>query len=428
MTEIANIPKTNRKRIVIAGGGFAGTRVAKKLLKSGFQIVLLDVNNYYQFQPLLYQVAIAGLEPSSVSFPLRRMFQKKKYDFHFRMGEMKSVDLKTNTLLTTIGTVRYDYLIIASGVNTNFFGNKNIEQNALTLKSVADAILVRNTILENFENAINSHDEARRKLFLNIAIAGGGPSGVELAGALAEMKKYILPKDYPDYDFHKMNIFLFEGSEKILGSMSDRSSSVARRYLEKLSVKVYTGAQVTDYDGEKLVLDNGKSFSSKTLIWTAGVIAPEIPGFNDSAYGHANRLLVDETSKVLHSDNVFAIGDISLMQTSKYPKGHPQTAPVALQQASHLAKNLKLISKGHNPQPFQFFDKGTMASLGRNEAVADLKGHSLKGFLAWITWSMVHLFTLVGGKNKVMVFIDWATNYLVNDPSLRLLIKSKKKQ
>lgn len=426
MSEIANLPISERKRVVIAGGGFAGTRLVRKLLKNDFQVVLIDKNNYYQFQPLLYQVAIAGLEPSAVSYPLRRMFQGKNNDFHFRLAEITRVNITKNILETTIGSIAYDYLVLATGAVTNFFGNKNIKRNALRMKSVSDAIEIRNTILENLENAINCSTEEERQAFLNIAIVGGGPAGVELAGALAEMKKYILPKDFPDYDFHQMNIFLFEALDKILVNMSDKSSATATRYLEKLSVDIQTKTIVKDYDGEQIFLDNNKVIPSKIFIWTAGVTASKIEGFDSSVYGHANRILTDNLSRVKNTNNVFAIGDLSLMQTDSYPKGHPQTAPAALQQASLLARNLLKISKGYEPKPFQYNDKGSLTSIGRNLAVADLKGIALKGFLAWIVWSVIHLFSIVGGKNKILIFIEWVSNYFIYDPSLRLLIKNKK--
>ena len=425
MPEIANIPESERRRIVVAGGGFAGRRLAEKLLKKDFQVVLIDRNNYYQFQPLLYQVAIAGLEPSAISFPLRRMFQGKKNDFHFRMAEIVSVNTAASILETTIGSIHYDYLVLATGVTTNFFGNENIEKKALTMKSVSDAILIRNTILENLEKAINCRNDEERLPYLNIAIVGGGPAGVELAGALAEMRKYILPRDYPDYDFHQMKIFLFEAVDRILVNMSDKSSVTATTYLERLSVNIQTSTRVRDYNGEQIFLEGSEMIPSKTLIWTAGVTASKIEGLEASVFGHANRILTDEINRVKNTTNIFAIGDLSLMTTDRYPKGHPQVAPAALQQASLLAKNLLRLSNGEKSKPFRYYDKGTLTSIGRNLAVADLKRISLKGFIAWIVWSLVHLFSIVGGKNKILIFIDWASNYLIYDPSLRLLIKTK---
>lgn len=424
MAQTAHLPKSQKKRVVIVGGGFAGTRLAGKLLKSNFQVVLIDRNNYYQFQPLLYQVAIAGLEPSAVSYPLRRMFQGKSNDFHFRLATLQKINTEINSIQTNIGEIDYDYLVIASGVTTNFFGNKKIEEKALTLKSVVEAIQIRNAILGNLENSINCTSDEERTAFLNIAIVGGGPAGVELAGALAEMKTYILPKDYPDYDFHQLNIILIEASDKILGAMSEESSKTSLKYLKKLKVDVRTNMVVKDYDGTQLMV-NDETIPTKTLVWTAGVTAPRIEGFGDVSYGHANRLNTDEYNKIKGMENIFAIGDIALMTTTDYPKGHPQTAPAALQQANHLAKNLELLEKNQPMKPFKYFDKGSMTSIGRNLAVADIGGLKLKGFIAWFVWSFLHLFSIVGGKNKILIFIDWATNYLIYNPSLRLLIKPR---
>jgi len=426
MASIAHLPQNQKKRTLIVGGGFAGTRLAQKLLKQNFQVVLIDQNNYYQFQPLLYQVAIAGIEPSAISYPLRRMFMGKNKDYHFRMAKLFKVHPEDNYIETNIGNIDYDYLIIATGVKTNFFGNKSLQEKAFSLKSVEDAISIRNAILANLEKSINSYDEKEKKAFLNIVIVGGGPAGVELAGALAELKTYILPKDYPDYDFHQLNIILIEAADKILGAMSIKSSETAHKYLKKLSVDVRTKLMVNDYDGTYLMLGNGEKVPTKTLIWTAGVAAQKIEGFPDKTYGHANRLLTDEYNRVNYTQNIFAIGDIALMTTEDYPNGHPQTAPAALQQANLLAKNLMKFEKKESPQVFHYFDKGSMTSIGRNLAVADIKGLRLKGFIAWFVWSFLHLFSIVGGKNKMVIFIDWATNYLIYNPSLRLLIRPQK--
>ncbi|MBN2638408.1 MAG: NAD(P)/FAD-dependent oxidoreductase [Bacteroidales bacterium] len=424
MKRIANIPRNQKKRVVVVGGGFAGTRLVKKLLKDNFQVVLIDKNNYYQFQPLFYQVAMAGLEPSAISFPLRRMFQNKK-GFHFRMGEVTKVNPEKNELETSIGSIEYDYLVFATGVKTNFFGNKNVEEKAASMKSVSDAIFIRNKILENYEKAINCETEEERQKYLNIVVVGGGPAGVELAGSLAELKKYILPKDYHDLNFHNMKVYLFEAAPKILGAMREKSSETATRYLEKLNVEIRLNTAVKDYDGKKVLLTDGSELESETLIWTAGVAARRFEGFPEETFGHANRLLVNEYSLVNGTKNIFAIGDISLMETEDTPKGHPQVAQVAIQQGALLGKNLKRMVNNQKPEPFKYFDKGVMATVGRNLAVADLPGLTLKGFVAWFIWSVVHLLSISGAKNKIFVFIDWAMNYLVYDPSLRLLIRPK---
>lgn len=426
MKQIANIPRNEKKRVVVVGGGFAGTRLVKKLLKQKFQVVLIDKNNYYQFQPLFYQVAMAGLEPSAISFPLRRMFQGQK-GFHFRMGEVTRVNPEKNELQTSIGSIEYDYLVFATGVKTNFFGNKNVESKAASMKSVSDAIFIRNKILENYEKAINCETEEERQKYLNIVIVGGGPAGVELAGSLAELKKYILPKDYHDMNFHNMKVYLFEASPKILGAMREKSSRTATRYLEKLKVEIRLNTAVKDYDGKKVLITDGTELETETLIWTAGVAAGRFEGFSDESFGHANRLRVNEYSLVKGTKNVFAVGDIALMETEEYPKGHPQVAQTAIQQATLLGKNMKKLVNGQQPVPFKYYDKGVLATVGRNLAVADLPGITLKGFVAWFIWSVVHLLSISGAKNKIFVFIDWAMNYLIYDPSLRLLIRPKVK-
>ncbi|MBE0649976.1 MAG: NAD(P)/FAD-dependent oxidoreductase [Bacteroidales bacterium] len=424
MKQIINIPPAATKRVVIVGGGFAGTELVKGLLKTSYQIVLFDKNNFYQFQPLLYQVAMSGLEPSAISFPLRRIFRHKKR-FFFRMAEVTNINPKQNEVETNIGSLSYDYLVLSGGVTTNFFGNKELEKKAFTMKSVSDAIFIRNAILENYERALDYETDEERQPFLNLVIVGGGPAGVELAGSLAEMKKFILPKDYPELDFNKMKVYIFEAGPKILSNMRENSSTTALKYLKKLGIDVQTGIAVQDYDGENVKLSTGEILKSKMMIWTAGVTAKRTRGMDEKMFGPGGRILTDRINKVQGADNIFAIGDISLMQTEKFPKGHPQVAQVAMQQARHLAKNFSKIAKGKQPVPFKYIDKGMMATVGRNLAIADLPGVSFKGFFAWLLWSVVHLISIMGSKNKVFVFLDWATNYYVYDPSLRLLIKPK---
>lgn len=424
MKSIANIPPAHNKRVVIVGGGFAGTELVKGLLKTSFQVVLIDKNNFYQFQPLLYQVAMSGLEPSAISFPLRRMFRNKK-NFFFRMTEVTWVNVEKNQIETSIGSLSFDYLVLATGVITNFFGNKDIERKAYTMKSVADAIFIRNAILENYEKALNGETEEERQPFLNLAIVGGGPAGVELAGALADMKKYILPKDYPELDFRKMKIYLFEAGPKILGNMREGSSKTALKYLKKLSVEVRTGTAVQGFDGENVKLSTGKTLKAMTMIWTAGVMVPKINGLEDAVFGPGGRIFTDLYNRVKRTKNIFAIGDMAMIQSEKFPKGHPQVAPVAIQQAHLLTRNLKKLEKGGMPTEFRYVDKGVLSTIGRNLAIADLPGISFKGFFAWFLWSVVHLTSIMGTKNKVFVFLDWVTNYFVYDPSLRLLIKPK---
>jgi NADH dehydrogenase len=421
---IPNIPEPDKPRLVIIGGGFAGLKLVKNLLNKGYQIILLDKNNFHQFQPLLYQVATAGLEPSAISFPLRKTLQRE-CNVHFRMAEIQEISDQSKEIRTNIGYLKYDYLVLAMGTNPNFFGLTNIAGNTLPMKSAADAILIRNTILENLELALLETSPEKISEFLNIVIVGGGPTGVELAGALAEMKKNIFPKDYPELDLSQMRIVLYEASGKLLSSMSDAASTQAFRYLEKLGVEVHLNNKILDYNGTSLKLEDKTTISSKTVIWAAGVRVNPLKGLPHGSYGRAGRLRVDRMNGVHGYSDVFAIGDISIMETPKYPDGHPQLAQVAIQQAKNLARNFWKMKKGLQPLDFEYRDKGSLATIGRNLAVADLPFVKLKGFLAWVLWSFVHLFAIVGVKNKVSIFLDWSWNYFTYDPSLRLLIRHK---
>lgn len=423
-TYVPNIPISGKKRIVIAGGGFAGLKLLHKFSGKGFEIVLLDKNNFHQFQPLLYQVATAGLEPSAISFPVRKILQKKK-DVYFRIAEILEVLPDFNEIVTSIGNLKYDYLVLAIGATTNYFGQNDLEQNALSMKTAADAILIRNTILENFEKALLETEPEKISQYLNIILVGGGPTGVELAGALAEMKKYIFPKDYPELDLSNMRIALYEAAPKVLSVMSPKASDNALNYLIKLGVEVHLDTKVIDYDGSCLKLSDGTTVSSKTVIWSAGIKANKISGLKTEAYGRAGRILVDRLNRIKTYENIFAIGDLCLMETPKYPNGHPQVAQVAIQQAKNLGDNLKRLINGERTKDFKYIDKGSLATIGRNLAVADLPFGKLKGFVAWILWSFVHLFTIVGIKNRLLIFLNWSWNYFTYDQSLRLLIKPK---
>lgn len=427
MTTIANIPNTTKQRVVIIGGGFAGLKLAQSLPRKHFQIVLIDKNNYHQFQPLFYQVATSGLEPSAISFPFRKAFQKEKH-IHFRVARFEKVHPDSQTIETNIGTLDYDYLVLAMGATTNYFGNKNIEQHALSMKSTGEALALRNTILTNFEKALNTTDDVIKESLMNIVLVGGGPTGVELAGAFAEMKKYILPKDYPELDFSQMQIHLLEAMPKILNGYSEESSKKGKAYLEKLGVQVHTNTFVEDYDGEKIRLKGGDTLYSKTLIWAAGIKANAVKGLSEESFGKAGRLVVNEYSELKQHKNIFALGDIAYMTTPKYPNGHPQVAQVALQQASRLAKNLKLKGKNQPLQAFRYTDKGSLATVGRKLAVADLPLFSFQGFFAWILWLVVHLMAILGVKNKLMVLLNWTWSYWTYDQSLRLVIRPKEKK
>ncbi len=427
MTTIANIPETGRKRIVIIGGGFAGLKLAKSLRKSNYQIVLLDKNNYHQFQPLFYQVATAGLEPSAISFPLRKTFQKQEH-IHFRVAKLENVDAENRVISTDLGDLSYDYLVLAMGARTNYFGNQNLRDNAIPMKSLSQAIDLRNTLLDNFEQALNSNDPEITESFLNIVIVGGGPTGVELSGALAEMKRYILPKDYPELDFSRMNIYLLEAGSKVLNGYSEKSSEKGKAFLEKLGVKVMLNTLVKDYDGHDVLLGDGSTLSTETLIWAAGVRGVEVPGIPAEAFGRGARLNVDEYNQLKGYRDIFAIGDLALMETAEYPKGHPQVATVAIQQASNLGKNFLRLAEKEPMKAYRFFNKGSLATVGRNLAVADLPGFRFAGFFAWMLWLFVHLMEILGVKNRLVVFINWAWSYLTYDQSLRLMIRPAKKE
>jgi NADH dehydrogenase len=422
----ANIIETSQKRIVIVGGGFGGLQLARDLSNSDFQIVLIDKNNYHQFQPLFYQVATAGLEPSAISFPFRKIFQKIK-NIHIRVAEVTQIDADKNQLQTTIGIINYDYLVIAIGADTNFFGNTKMMEKAIPMKSVSEALALRNSILQNYEDALSIEDADTRNGLMNIVVVGGGPTGVEISGTLAEMKRSVLPKDYPELDFKMMQVHLLEGSSRVLASMSEIASAKALDYLKKLGVNVSLNARVKEYDGVNVYLEDGTTIRTNTLVWAAGVTGNRIIGLNAEAIGKANRIKVDKQNRVIGYNTIFAIGDIALMTDEKYPNGHPQVAQVAIQQGKLLAKNFNnsLMNKPLNP--FEYKDLGSMATIGRNKAVADLPHIKFQGFFAWMVWMFVHLMSIVGIKNRLMIFINWAWSYVTYDQSLRLIIKSKSK-
>lgn len=424
-----NIPETAKKRIVIIGAGFAGLRLAKKLVNSGYQIVLIDKNNYHQFQPLFYQVASSGLEPSSILFPLRKIFQSRK-DVYIRVAEVYAVDTEKKEIKTSLDTVWYDYLVIATGVNSNFFGMKKLAEHAIPMKSVAEAMSLRNRILTNLEKAVTLFDEFEneKKALLNVVVVGGGPTGVEIAGAIAEMKKFVLPKDYPDLNMDLMQVSIIEGSPSVLANMSKHASEKSLFYLKRLGVKIRTNTRVVDYDGEILKLGNDEEIKTKLVIWAAGISGVVPPGIPDESVGRARRIQVDEFNRVKGLNDVFAIGDASVMTTSDFPNGHPQVAQVAIQQGTNLARNFKSIRNNANFKPFKYTDKGSMATIGRNRAVADLPFLKFSGFIAWLTWMFVHLMAIVGVKNRLLIFVNWLWNYMTYDQSLRLILWAARKE
>ena len=411
-------------KVVIVGGGFGGLRLARKLNnKAGFDVVLVDKINYHQFQPLLYQVATAGLDASNISFPLRKAFHNSK-NVRIRVEELKEVIPSQNKILTTNEEISYDALVLALGTETNFFGNQKLMDKAFPMKSIVEALQLRHRLIRNFENALVVKDPNELQALMNIVVVGGGPTGVEISGALAEMKKYVLPKDYPELDFSKMNIFLLEGGPKTLGTMSERSASQSKKYLEKLGVKVMTNTLVSDYDGESVRLKDGNIIPSNTVIWAAGVTGVVPPGIDKTIIAKGNRLIVDRQCRVKGSANIYAIGDLAYMETPKYPKGHPQLASVAIQQATMVAENLRRLERKSNSfYEFEYIDKGTMATVGRNLAVVDIPKPRLHfgGFFAWLIWMSLHLMLILGVKNKFFVFSNWVYNYLTYDQSLRLI-------
>ena len=420
--------KTNlleRKKVVVVGGGFAGIQLVRKLDSRYFDVLLIDKLNHHQFQPLFYQVATSQIEPSSISFPLRNIFNYKK-QLQIRMAEVENVDQLTNTIQTTIGSFSYDYLVLAVGCKTNFFGNQNIEKNALTLKSTYDAITIRNHILETFEKIISSSEEERESLF-NLVIVGAGPTGVELAGAFAEIKKHVLPKDYRGIDFSRFKIFLIEGSKNTLNNMSEKAKSASKSYLTKMGVEILTEKIVKDYDGQKVILNDGNVIHSKTVIWAAGVTGNVLTGFSGEALTNTNRFKVDRQNKLIGSENVYAIGDIALMETPSYPKGHPQLANVAINQAKLLANNLKSLQQEGRQKYFEYRDLGSMATIGTNKAVVDLPFMHFKGYFAWLTWMFLHLMLILSVRNKLIIFINWAWAYITKDTSLRLILRPGRK-
>jgi NADH dehydrogenase len=409
------VPNSSLKRIVIIGGGFAGIKLIKKLSTLKFQLVLLDKNNYHQFQPLLYQVAMGGLEPSSIAYPIRRIAKNKL--IHFRMAEVKKINPEENYLDTNLGSLKYDYLIIASGSKSNFHGNENIQKKALTLKSIPDALDIRSWLFQNLEASVLDHNMNGS----TVVIVGGGPTGVEIAGALVDIKNHVLPKDYPELEFHKAKIYLIESGDKLLGGMSESASKYSQKYLDDMGVKTIFGRQVKDFDGRYVLLSNGETIETNMMIWTAGVLGNAVPGLNSDATLRSQRYHVDSFNRIYHYENIFAIGDVAAMQ---YDKGeaHPMLAPVAIQQAKNLALNLNL----DNPEdwkPFHYVDKGVLATVGRNKALADFATINFHGFFAWLVWVFVHLMSLVGFRNRVVVFTNWVLSYFSFGSAIRVIIR-----
>ena len=413
-------------KIIIVGGGFGGLRLARRLNnKPGMEVVLMDRFNYHMFQPLFYQVATAGLDASNISFPLRKAFHKSK-NVRIRLAELQRVLPEQNKIITDTGELEYDALVIATGAGTNFFGNQQLAAHTFPMKSTIEALQLRNRLIQNFEDASVATDETTREHLLSVVVVGGGPTGVEVSGAIADMKRLVLHKDYPELDFNKMKIYLLEGSPKTLATMSEKSSEQSKKYLQKLGVTVLTDSIVKDYDGRLVTLNNGDTISTSTVIWAAGIKGNVPAGIEAGLIARGNRIKTDRHNKVVNSENIYAIGDVSYMETPLYPSGHPQVAQTAIQQADTLSENLMRIeSKSALRYEFEYYDKGSMATVGRNLAVVDLPKPKLHfgGFLAWLIWMGLHLMLILGVKNRFFVFCNWLYNYVTRDQSLRLILK-----
>lgn len=421
-----NIPATTRKRVVIVGAGFGGLQVAKKLSdRDEFQVVLIDRQNYHQFQPLYYQVATAGLEASSICFPLRKAFPSDK-DTHIRVTNALEIHPDTKILDTALGPISYDYLVVATGADTNYFGLKNIQERAMPMKTVSEAIALRNRVLQNLEDALSAETEDERQGLMNIVVVGGGPTGVELCGTFAEMRKTVLPRDFPELDFMKMQIYLVEGGNELLGPMSVQSQQKSLEYVQGLGVNVILNSHVVDFDGRIATIKEGNvMLRTNTLVWAAGVRASPLNGLPAEIIGRGGRVKVNRMNQVDGFTDIFAIGDVALMTEEKFPDGHPQIAQPAMQQGKLVAKNLIRMVKGEPTTDFTYRDLGTMATIGRGLAVVDLPFIKFQGFFAWLTWLFVHLMSIVGVKNRLVILINWMWNYINYDQSLRLIIKPK---
>jgi len=420
------LPDSKLKRVVVIGGGFAGLSLIEGLKNKDVQVVLIDKNNFHQFQPLLYQVATSGLEPDSIAFPYRKQISKYK-NVSFRLAEVEEINSQNKTIQTNKGSLTYDFLVLATGTTTNFFGMKNVEANSLGMKTIRDSLNIRHMMLQNLEQAAITCNDKERNALTNFVIVGGGPAGVEMAGALAEFKKYILPKDYPEYPASIMNIYLVEGSNKLIAAMSNKASTKTLKYLKELDVEVLLNEIVTDYDGDIIKTKSGKQLLAKNLIWTAGVKGQVPKGVAKEHFVGGNRLKTNQYLQVKELNNVFAIGDIAAVITEETPKGHPQVAQPAIQQGKVVAKNIINTIKKKSLIPFKYKDKGSLATVGKRRAVADLGKLKFGGYFAWLIWSFVHLMSISGFRNKLLVGINWIVSYFSYEKSNRLIIRAFKK-
>ncbi|MDJ0367638.1 NAD(P)/FAD-dependent oxidoreductase [Hymenobacter sp. H14-R3] len=426
LTKIADLGKP---RVVIVGGGFGGLQLAKELADAPVQVVLIDKHNYHAFQPLLYQVGTAGLNADSIISPFRKILNEQE-NFFFRLADVQSIDATAQVVETSIGLLRFDYLVLATGTTSNYFGDKQMEENSISLKSVGDAIELRNTLLSNFEQALEVGDSKQLNSLLDFVIVGGGPTGVEMAGALSELRAHVFPRDYPELDLKQMDIHLVQSGPVLLKGMSTEASEHALKYLKDMDVQVWLDNRVTSYDGYNVALKSGEKLVARTLIWAAGVTGAPVAGLDPAALLKSNRYQVNEFNQVAGYDNVFAIGDIAQMATAAYPEGHPQVAQPALQQGRLLGENIKRLLNKQPMHPFVYADKGTMATIGRHRAVGDIilfgKQYHITGWLGWLGWSFVHIMALVSFRNRIAVFFAWAWNYLTQDKGMRYIIGKPK--
>jgi NADH dehydrogenase len=413
---------TKHPRVVIIGGGFGGIELAKALDGAPVDVVMVDKNNYHTFQPLLYQVAMGDIEADSIAFPLRKIFAKQK-NFTFRMATVNEIHPEKNIISTDIGDINYDYVVVATGSDTNYFGNTELEKRTMPMKNIPEALNLRSLILQNIEKAIISEDEAERQALLTFVVVGGGPTGVELSGALAEMRNYVLTYDYPELKKEDMKVYLAEGKAELLAVMSEQASVKAKQFLTELGVEVYNSVHVKSYDGLQLVIDDGKIINTRNVLWAAGVKGEVLKGIPSGVVVRGNRIQTDEFNRVKGYINIFAIGDVAAIVTKETPDGHPGVAPAAMQQGKHLGKNLIKIVKGEQPVAFKYFDKGSLATVGKNKAVADLGKVRFQGFFAWLIWGFVHLMSLVSARNRLIVLINWAGSYFSNNSGSRLIVR-----
>lgn len=413
---------TNHPRILIIGGGFGGIELAKKLKNKPVEVLMVDKNNYHTFQPMLYQVAMGDIEADSIAFPLRKIFTGQK-NFTFRMANVEHINPEKNTVSTDIGEIAYDYAVIATGSTTNYFGNDELEKRTMPMKSIPEALNLRSLILQNVEKALITEDKQERDALLTFVVVGGGPTGVELSGALAEMRNYVLTYDYPELNKKDMKVYLVEGKAEVLAAMSPQASKKAKEFLTGLDVEVHNSVHVKSYDGRELMIDNGTVIQTRNVLWAAGVKGEVLKGIPQGVIGRGNRIQTDEFNRIKGYINLFAIGDVAAVITQETPEGHPGVAPVAIQQGKQLAKNLIKIINSEPPEPFKYFDKGSLATVGKNLAVADLGKIHFQGFFAWLIWGLVHLMSLISARNRLIVFINWIGSYFSNNSGSRLIIR-----